>query len=130
WATLDADYERTLSYAVLDEQSGRPVGSIVHTPFGIDSGEAEAPAVAHVGDRFLAAWVEGRGFRTGPLRAMVIGEDGRRSAPIQLPLAGRGMPDMVAAGRHHAGFVISHDGRIEWALLDRNGAVRAGPVVV
>lgn len=129
WGAEDGGFRRSLSWALFDEASGRPLGPAVHTSFGIDTGQSEAPAIAHLGDRFLAAWVEGRGSRAGPLRAMVIGEGGRHAAPIELAVPGRGIPDLAAVGGS-AGFVTAHQGQILWALLDRDGALREGPVVV
>ncbi|MBX3274684.1 MAG: hypothetical protein KF729_30740 [Sandaracinaceae bacterium] len=128
WAATDPRYQRWLAFALFDPASGAPIGRLTRTRHGIDGGESEAPAVAHVGDRFLCAWVEGRGMGAGPMRVMTIGQDGQAGTPRELPISGQGIPDMVSAGRR-AALVTSDRGRIRWALVDDAGALVAGPVV-
>jgi hypothetical protein len=129
WGAFAADYSELLAWAVFDERTGAPIVPATPTAHGIDT-NAEGPAAAFVDGRFMIVWPNGAGLlRRGPLRAAVV--NGAVLGPaIDIPVASDGPPDLTAAGTHAGLATAAAGGRIAWTLLDRDGHVAAGPVVV
>ena len=129
WGAVTPTYERLLSYGLFDERTGRSIAPLTHTAFGIDTGTTEAPAVACLDDRFVIAWTSVHSMRAGPVHTLVVHPDGSVEPRRILTLRGDGIPDLVSAGSV-GGFVNASDGQIQFALLDRDGALERPPALV
>lgn len=129
WGVQDPSYQRHLSYALFDARAGSLI-TAEDTHFGIHTGSSEGPALAFVGGRFLLAWTPSLGGSAVAMRTMVVGRGGEQSVgPTILRMEGEGVPDM-AGGGGHAALVTSKRGEILWALLDPEGNITRGPIVV
>ena len=127
WGARQPDHSRRLAFALLDDRSGAPIASTVSTTYGLDT-NAEGPAIAFVDDRFLVAWVGRVGLARGPTRVGAIDGTSLGPAPI-LPVQSDGPLDLAAGGAR-AALVTSEGGHIHATILDRDGRVVTGPVVL
>lgn len=129
WGTPQPNHDRHLSYALFDASAGSLIGA-EDTSFGIHTGSSEGPALAFVGGRFILAWTPSVGRSAVAMRTMVVDRTGRQVVgPTTLQLEGEGVPDMARAGSR-AALVTSKSGEILWALLDSEGNITRGPIVV
>lgn len=115
-----------LTYAMFDARSGSPIQTTVRTGLPIDRGSSEGAALAHVRDRFLFAWTPSRS-RT--LETLVVDLQGNASDAREIAMTGADIPDMVGAG-DRAALVNADRGRIQLAMLDRDGRIASAPRVI
>jgi hypothetical protein len=127
WAARRADFSTRLAFALLDEEGGALLTHTVSDRYGIDP-DSEGPAAAFVDGRFLVVWSGGVGLGRGPTRAAAITGTTLGPAPI-VRVESDGPMDLASAGAR-AALVTSSHGEILWALLDRDGRVAVGPVVL
>ncbi len=121
---------RFLSWMVLDDITGEPVAPAVRSPYELETGTTEGPAIATLTDRFLVAWTSAAGLRAGPSYVMPIGFDGQQQPKVEVALTGQGIPDMTGAGTHAAFVNGDRSGQIRFFLLDGGGSIVHGPATV
>jgi hypothetical protein len=131
WSASNPDYSQQVALSLHDERTGAVLASALPTAEGIDT-NAEGGVAAHVDGRFLIVWPSGMGMsaRTG-LRSAVLAPGTVTMGPASaLALDSYVPPDLAAAGARAGLATGTQDGRIEWSLLDRDGRLVRGPVVL
>lgn len=126
WASRAPDYAESLAYAIVDEASGAIIASASPTAFGLDS-NSEGPAAAFVDGRFLIAWGTGSGFRRGPFASVVVSGTTLGTPNDLSTIDSYSPPDLVGAGTRAGLATATSGGLVQLTILDRDGAIDAGP---
>ncbi|MDB4928041.1 MAG: hypothetical protein JWM10_525, partial [Myxococcaceae bacterium] len=124
-ATLAAS--APLGWALFDARTGAPQAEDHGaTPAVTTDGSA---AAAWVDGRFVLAWTSPHpgDDRAPRVSVATLAPDGTLGPPTELPVRAAGPIDLASVGGR-AALVSTSRGRVEWTLLDRNGAVERGPV--
>ena len=129
WRTPDEYGDSSLNWVLLDEIDGSTLGEGRLTEYRVDTNYSRSLAVALVDGSFFLTWSTEAGRESGPIQTMVVRPEGSTEGPRLTSLVGHGPLDLAPAGSS-AGFVYVEDGQILWTLLNRDGEVEQGPVVV